>query len=160
MRLERIQIPQKRAVIGPPAKLQLMALVALESISVRKACILGVQLWDFTGVCGRGALCPQSSLDPRMREDYAFVCVYLISLSVCLSVCLSISVSLYVYACLSACLSFPPSPPPLSLSLSICGVDLADQGSRARYRAIQVFIWDSKSGPFRLTSAAGRSPLS
>ena len=115
MRLERIQIPQKRAVIGPPAKLQLMALVALESISVRKACILGVQLWDFTGVCGRGALCPQSSLDPRMREDYAFVCVYLISLSVCLSVCLSISVSLYVYACLSACLSFPSSPP-LSLS--------------------------------------------
>ena len=128
MRLERIQIPQKRAVIGPPAKLQLMALIALESISVRKACILGVQLWDFTGVCGRGALCPQSSLDPRMREDYAFVCVYLISLSVCLSfclsvclsVCLSISVSLYVYACLSACLSFPPlSPRSLSLSLSL-----------------------------------------
>ena len=110
-----------------------------------------------------GALCSQSSLDPRMREDYAFVCVYLISLSVCLSVCLSISVSLYVYACLSACLSFPPLSPlslSLSLSLSICGVDLADQGSRARYRAIQVFIWDSKSGPFRLTSAAGRSPLS
>ena len=156
MRLERIQIPQKRAVIGPQAKLQLMALVALESISVRKACILGVQLWDFTGVCGRGALCPQSSLDPRMREDYAFVCVYLISLSVCLP----ISVSLYVYACLSACLSFPPLPPSLSLSHSICGVDLADQGSRARYWAIQVFIWDSKSGPFRLTSAAGRSPLS
>ena len=159
MRLERIQIPQKRTVIGPPAKLQLMALEALESISLRKACILGVQLWDFTGVCGRGALCPQSSLDPRMREDYAFVCVYLISLSVCLSVCLSISVFLYVYACLSACLSFPPLSP-LSLSLSICGVDLADQGSRARYRAIQVFIWDSKSGPFRLTSAADRSPLS
>ena len=115
MRLERIQILQKRAVIGPPAKLQLMVLVALESISVRKACILGVQLWDFTGVCGRGALCPQSSLDPRMREDYAFVCVYLI---LCLSVCLSISVSLYVYACLSACLSFPLSPP-LSISLSL-----------------------------------------
>ena len=35
-----------------------------------------------------------------------------------------------------------------SLSLSICGVDLADQGSWARYRAIQVFSWDSKSVPF------------
>ena len=45
MRLERIQIPQKRAVVG-----HLMALVALESISVKKVCILGVQLWDFTGV--------------------------------------------------------------------------------------------------------------
>ena len=125
MRLERIHIPQKRAVIGPPAKLQLMALVALESISVRKACILGVQLWDFTGVCGRGALCPQSSLDLRMREDYAFVCVYLISLSVCLSVCFSLSICI----CLSVCMSlFSPSPPSLSLSLSlcICGVDLAD----------------------------------
>ena len=84
MRLERIQIPQKRAVVG-----HLMALVALESISVKKVCILGVQLWDFTGVSGRGALCPQSSLDPRMDEDYAFLCVYLISLTVCLSVCLS-----------------------------------------------------------------------
>ena len=160
MRLEGIQIPQKRAVIGPLAKLQLMALVALESIRVRKACILGVQLWDFTGVCGRGALCPQSSLDPRMREDYAFVCVYLISLSVCLSVCLSQSLYMYMPVCLHVSL-FPLSPSlSLSLSLSICGVDLADQGSRARYRAIQVFIWDSKSGPFRLTSAAGRSPLS
>ena len=158
MRLERIQIPQKPAVIGPPAKLQLMALVALESISVKKACILGVQLWDFTGVCGRGALCPQSSMDPRMREDYAFVCVYLISLSVCLSVCLSQSLYMYMPVCLHVSL-FPLSLS-LPLSLSICGVDLADQGSRARYRAIQVFIWDSKSGPFRLTSAAGRSPLS
>ena len=159
MRLERIQIPQKRAVIGPPAKLQLMALVALESISVKKACILGVQLWDFTGVRGRG-LCAPSLPWIRVCVRIMPLCVY-IYFSVCLSVCLSVSVSLYVYACLSACLSFPPlSPPTLSLSLSICGVDLADQGSRARYRAIQVFIWDSKSGPFRLTSAAGRSPLS
>ena len=118
MRLERIQIPQKRAVIGPPAKLQLMALVALESISVKKACILGVQLWDFTGVCGRGALCPQSSLDPRMREDYAFVCVYLISLSVCLSVCLSVYLSLSICICLSVCMSLF-SPLSLSLSLSL-----------------------------------------
>ena len=118
MRLERIQIPQKRAVIGPPAKLQLMALVALESISVKKACILGVQLWDFTAVCGRGALCPQSSLDPRMREDYAFVCVYLISLSVCLSICLSQSLYMYMPVCLHV--SFSPSlPPSLSLSLSL-----------------------------------------
>ena len=32
---------------------------------------------NFTGVGGGGggALCPQSSLDPRMHEDYAFVCV-------------------------------------------------------------------------------------
>ena len=35
MRGERIQIPKKRAVIGPPAKLHLMAFVALESISVK-----------------------------------------------------------------------------------------------------------------------------
>ena len=114
MRLERIQIPQKRAVIGPPAKLQLMALVALESISVKKACILGVQLWDFTGVCGRGTLCPQSYLDPRMREVYAFVCVYLISLSVCLSDCLSQSLYMYMPVCLHVSL-FPLSPPSLSL---------------------------------------------
>ena len=67
-----------------------------------------------------GALCPQFSLDPRMHEDYAFVCV-----SVCLSVCLSVS-----------------------LSLSICDVDLADQGSRARNRAIQDFSRDSKSVSF------------
>ena len=25
---------------------------------------------------GGGALCPQSSLDPRLHEDYAFVCVF------------------------------------------------------------------------------------
>ena len=36
----------------------------------------------------------------------------------------------------------------LPLSLSICGVDLADKGYRARYRVIQVFSWDSKSVPF------------
>ena len=122
----------------------------------------GTAMGLYRGWRGEGALCPQSSLDPRMHEGYAFVCVYLISLSacrsVCPSVCLSNSVSLY-YACLSACLSFPPLSTPLYLSLSICGVDLADQGSRARYRAIQVFSWDSKSVPFRLTSA-GRIPLS
>ena len=42
MRGERIQIPQKRAVIGPPAKLHFMASVALESISVKIVWILGV----------------------------------------------------------------------------------------------------------------------
>ena len=56
---------------------------------------------------------------------------------------------------------FPLSPSSLSLSLSlsICGVDLEKKGFRAQYREIQVFSWDSKSGLFRLTSA-GRSPLS
>ena len=54
MRGERIQIPKKRAVIGPPAKLHLMALVALESIGMKIVCILGVKLWDFTGVGGGG----------------------------------------------------------------------------------------------------------
>ena len=94
---------------------------------------------------GGGALCPQSSLDPRMHEDCAFVCVCYFSLSICLSVCLSKSLYMHMYVCLHVSLSLPP---PLSLSLSICGVDLADQGSRARYRAIQVFSWDSKSAPF------------
>ena len=70
------------------------------------------------------------------------VSVEFLCLSVYQSVCLS--KSLYVYACLSACLSFSP----LSPSLSICGVDLADHGSRARYRVIQLFSWDSKSVPF------------
>ena len=42
MRGERIQIPQKRAVIGPPAKLHLMTLAALANISVKIVCILGV----------------------------------------------------------------------------------------------------------------------
>ena len=122
MRLERIQIPHKRAIIGPPAKLQLMALVALESISVKKSLhFRGTAMGLYRGLrealCGRlwGALCPQSSLDPRMREDYAFVCVYLISLSVCLSVCLSQSLYMYMPVCLHVSL-FPLSPPSLSLS--------------------------------------------
>ena len=42
MREERIKISQERAVICPPAKLHLMALVALESISVKLLWILGV----------------------------------------------------------------------------------------------------------------------
>ena len=56
--------------------------------------------WQCGGV---GALCPQFSLDPRMHEDYAFVYVCLLNLSVCLSVCLSVyqsvclSKSLYMY---------------------------------------------------------------
>ena len=89
-----------------------------------------------------------ASLDTRMHEDYAFVCVCLISLSV------------YQFVCPSKSLYIPLSLPlSLSLSLSICGVDLADQGSRARYRAIQVFSWDSNQSRSRLT-LAGRSPVS
>ena len=57
------------------------------------------------------------------------------------SVCLS--KSLYMPVCLHISLSLS-----LSFSLSICGVGLADQGSRAQYRAIQVFSWDSESVPF------------
>ena len=82
------------------------------------------------------------------------VCL-LIFLSVCLSVCLSVyqsvclSKSLYMYLCLAVCIClFLPLSPSLSLILNICGVDLADQGSRARYQAIQVISWDSKSVPF------------
>ena len=42
MKGERIQIPEKRADDGPPVKLHLMALVALESISVKMVWVLGV----------------------------------------------------------------------------------------------------------------------
>ena len=91
-----------------------------------------------------------------------YLCVCLLNFSVCMSISLSVYLSLSICICLSVCLSAfvsfspslspppsPPLPPPLSLSLSLslsmCGVDLADQGSRARYRAIQVLSWDSKS---------------
>ena len=82
----------------------------------------------------------------------------LLNFSICLSISLSVYLSLSICICLSVCMSlFLPSLPlslplspslPLSISLSICGVDLADQGSRARYRVIQFFSWDSKSVPF------------
>ena len=85
------------------------------------------------------------------------VCIRIVPLCVsveflCLSVCLSISLSVYlslsICICLSVCMSlFLPSLS-LSPSLSMCGVDLADQGSRARYWVIQFFSWDSKSVPF------------
>ena len=67
------------------------------------------------------------------------VSIEFLCLSAYQSVCLS--KSLYMPVCLHVSLS-------LSLSLSICGVDLADPGSQARYRAIQAFNWDSKSVPF------------
>ena len=53
-------------------------------------------------------------------------CVCLLHFSVCLSICLS--KYLHVFVCMSVC---------LSLSLNICGVVPADQGSRARYRAFE-----------------------
>ena len=67
----------------------------------------------------------------------AFLCVS-VCLSFCLSACLSVCISLYMY--LSVCLSVSTS-----ITLNICGVVPADFGSRARYRAFQVFCWDSKS---------------
>ena len=76
----------------------------------------------------------------------------LLNFSVCLSISLSVYLSLSICICLSVCMSlFLPSLSlylPLSLPLSICGVDLADQGSGARYRVIQFLSWDSKSVPF------------
>ena len=77
----------------------------------------------------------------------AFLCMP-VYMSVCLSACLS--KSLNVFFCMSVC---------PSLSLNICGVVPAYQGSRARYRAFQVFCWNSKSVPFPITLAVG-SPLS
>ena len=80
MRGERIQIPLKRGVIGPPAKLHLMALVAPESIRKESLNFRGIAMGFYRGWRGWGgggmvALCPQSSLHLRMHEDYAFVCV-------------------------------------------------------------------------------------
>ena len=78
MRGERIQIPQKRAVKGPSAKLQFLDLVALESFNEKNSLTYRGIAMDFTGVGGGGGSVPQSSLaslDPRMHEDYAFVCV-------------------------------------------------------------------------------------
>ena len=72
------------------------------------------------------------------------VSVEFLCLSVYQSVCLSKSLYMYMPVCLHVSLS----PLSLPLSLSICGVDLADQGFRARYRVIQFFSWDSKSVPF------------
>ena len=89
----------------------------------------------------------------------------LLNFSVYQSACLSKSLYMPVrlYVSLSLPLSHPPISLPLSLSLSLSlsfslslslsfslsksDVGLADQGSRARYRAIQVFSWDSKSVP-------------
>ena len=82
-------------------------------------------------------------IHPQMRimslcVSIAFLCMSL-DLSVCLYVCMS--KSLHVFVCMFVC---------PSLSLNICGVVPADQGSRARYRAFQVFCWDSKSVLFTM----------
>ena len=77
------------------------------------------------------------------------MCVYCISLYVCLSVCLS-TLYPHVFVCMSVC---------LSLSLNICGVVSADQGSRARYQAFQVFCWDSKSVPFPINLSWWKSVI-
>ena len=108
----------------------------------------------YRGWRGGGGLCAP------VFPGSTYVCMKIMPL--CLSVeffCLSVyqfvclSKSLYTPACLHVSLS-PPlslSPPSLSLSLSISVVGLADQGSRARYWAIQVFSWDSKSVPFPIS---------
>ena len=75
-------------------------------------------------------------------------CVCLYHFSVCLSVCLS--KYLHVFVCMSVC---------LSLSLNICGVVPADQDSRARSRAFQVFCWDSKSVPFPINLSWWKSVI-
>ena len=144
MRGKRIQIPQKRT--GPASKTPFDGLGSSRehkcenSLNLRGIAIELYRGWKWGGLCA-----------PSL--PWIHVCMRIMPLCVsveflCLSVCLS--KSLY-NVCLSACLSSPSLYPlslSLSLSLSICGVDLADQGSRARYRAIQVFSWDSKSVPF------------
>ena len=72
----------------------------------------------------------------------------LLHFSVCLSICLS--KYLHIFVCMSVC---------LSLSLNICGVVPADQGSRARYRAFQVFCCDSKSVPFPINLSWWKSVI-
>ena len=109
----------------------------------------------YRGWQGGGGVCAPSLPWIRvcMRIMPLCVSVEFLCLSVCLSISLSVylSLSLYRPICLSVCMSlFLPLSLPLSLSLpslslSMCGVDLADKGSRARYRAIKVFSWDSKS---------------
>ena len=89
------------------------------------------------------------------------VSVEFLCLSVYRSVCLSKSFYMYMPVCLHVSLSplSLPLSPSLSLSLSICGVDLADQGSRARYRVIQFSVGTLNQSRSRLT-LAGRCPLS
>ena len=104
---------------------------------------------------GEGGLC-LPWIRVCMRSMPLCVSVEFLCLSVYQSVCLS--KSLYMY--MPACLHVPLSPlSPLSLSLSICGVDLADQGSRARYRVIQFLVRTLNQSRSRLT-LAGRCPLS
>ena len=67
-----------------------------------------------------------------MRIMSLCLCIAFLCMSVCLSACLS--KSLHIFVC-------------MPVSLNICGVVPADQGSRARYRAFPVFCWDSKSVP-------------
>ena len=115
----------------------------------------------YKGWRGGGGFVPQSSLDPCMHEDYAFVCVSVEFL--CLAISLSVYLSLSI--CLSFCmslflpLSLPLPPPPRSLSLSICGVDLADQGSELDTGQFKSLVGTLNQSRPRLT-LAGRSLLS
>ena len=106
----------------------------------------------YRGWQGVGGLC-LPWIHVYMRIMPLCVSVEFLCLSACLSVCVSKYLYMYMPVCLHVSLSPPLSPSlrlslSLSLSLSTCGVYLTDQGSRARYRAIQVFSWDSKSVPF------------
>ena len=144
MRGERIQIPQKRAVIGPPAKLHLMALVAdwcENSLNFR-----GIAMGLYRGWRGEALFPWLLWIRVCMRIMH---CVCLLNLSVCLSVYQSVCLS-SLSICLSVCMSlFPPLSPSLSLSLSQhMWCRPSRPGSRGRYREIQVFSWDSKSVPF------------
>ena len=106
-------------------------------------------LQGLTGV-GWGGLC-LPWIRVCIRIVPLCVSVEFLCLSVYQSVCLSKSLYMYMPVCLHVSLSPLSLPlslsPPLSLSLGICRVNLADQGSRARYRVIQFYSWDSKSVP-------------
>ena len=74
MRGERIQIPQKRAVIGPPAKLHSMALVALENSLHFRGKAMGLYRGWQGG--GGGGLCdPSFPWIPVCMRIKPFVCV-------------------------------------------------------------------------------------
>ena len=84
---------------------------------------------------GGGGLCAPSLSWIRvcMRIMPLCVSVEFLCLSICMSVYQSVFLSKSLYMYMPVCLHVSLSPPSLSpsLSLSICGVDLANQGSRA-----------------------------
>ena len=104
MRGERIQIPQKRAVIGPPAGLG----SSIEHKCENSLNFRGIAMGLYRGWRGGGGLCL-----PWIR-----VCIRIVPL--CVSVeflSLSVYLSLSICVCLTVCMSlFLPS---LSLSLSL-----------------------------------------